>query len=83
MNYKEAIDLMKTSKNIKEWNSNRELVKEAFNTVDLTRSKAGFIIANISTDSPLVEIDSTGLISKVIKPVILTESRSRIIVKRK
>jgi len=80
MNYKEAIDLMKSSKTVKQWNDNRELVKEAF---QVTHNHGGILVIEAKPDSPLAEIDSSGLISKVIPPVILTESRSRQIVKRK
>ena len=57
MTHQSAIELMKTSKSITEWNANRELVKAAFphKTEEELRK------------SPLLFIDGSGLISKVLK----------------
>ena len=56
MTHQSAIELMKTSKSVQEWNSNREKVKAAFphETEDELRK------------SPLLFIDGSGLISKVL-----------------
>jgi hypothetical protein len=59
MTHQSAIELMKSSKSVQEWNSNRELVKDAFphKTEDELRK------------SPLLFIDGSGLISKILRNV--------------
>jgi hypothetical protein len=72
MTYKEAIDLMKTSRSVAEWNLNRITVKLAFPFKSFDQLKK----------SPLPEIDCMGLITKVLTKAVIKTYEQELIKKQ-
>lgn len=70
--WNEAVDLMKTAKTVREWNSLRERVKKMFGI----QYEEDMLVTNPDALalSPLGYIDGSGLISKIIP---YTSSRSK------
>ncbi len=73
MTREEAIKLMSSSTTINSWNNNREIVKKKFN---VTTDENGQLVGNADETpgdivkrflkSPIPEIDSSGLITKIL-----------------